>query len=889
MKRFPSKSINYSDMEIMAKLYVGENAEIHVFDPEGKVNWDFEGEEFECKFEKRILFNFGGELIRFKEFELNHFDCIIDFSRKIKATAFKTEKLNIIQAPSGTIRYIYQTNNRKLHFLDFLQTPTLSSKLIKFSLWSLLKINQVKCVGQRLHILSQNKTYFREVLNNYKYSNYSIFLGTPGFCRKPVIQLQNQNVISHYVKFAVSKQTELLIEKEQLNNQKLNAYQLQLTNLPTIDGDSSKQFLAQRAFNIPKLKRISHFNEQLFLSLKELTMKSIKFEKIEGTDFFTEILDQLNFLKNQSDNEHVKTRYYLNQLKDTLKRNQYTTTSIVHGDFTPWNIYQNKSTFYVYDWEMSIIGAPALYDVFHFIYQSELLVNRNGLKGVQYELINFIKQPLVADFVERFKIDLDLHHQLYLLHVISKNLMLISKQTKPTTDQKLLLESWEKALLELPLNSRVSDVRKSFLNDLELFLKDKSYAALKFNLASFENLPIAADLDLAIDQKVLVETEKFIAEHVLVKRHVKIKKSFMTTSQIHFGHGAFLSIDFIHDFIRKGVRYMNIRTVLHNANLDNNVKRPNLFHDIEYAQHFYTLNNASVPLKYQQIFGKKLVENAQVNIYLDMVKRKYNLSFTKLPDVFSFSTLKKKKVKRYIQKKYAHGSFITLQKRMVYLLDLLVDLKQNKGFMVTFSGVDGAGKTTIINAVKKQLELKYRKEIVLLRHRPGILPILSAIKHGSSKKAEQKASEALPRQGRNQSKIGSYLRFGYYFTDYLFGQIYIYFKYVLRGKVVIYDRYYFDFINDAKRSNIRLKREFIKRLFRFIYKPDFNFYLYNDPEVILKRKQELTEEDIIALNKKYAALFFELERNKNGAYHQIKNDTQSETIAEIFCTINEVA
>jgi thymidylate kinase len=889
MKLSLTKSINYSDIEMMAKLYVGANTEIHVFDPIGKVIWDSVDEELSFEFEKRILFNFGGELIRYKEFELSDFDCIVDFSKKIKIDEFKIEKLNIIQAPSGTVRYVYQTNNRKFRFLDFLQTPTLRSKLVKFGLKTLLRLNQVKVVGQRTHVLSQAKLNFQEALHEFSYDNYAISLGIPGFWRKPVIQLQQDNKVSHYIKFAASKQTAALISREQRNNKIVSAFKLKLINLPTLVDQKNSSMLVLRAINKQKLKRISHLNEHLFLSIKELTMKSMKFEKIEGTSFYSEVLDQLCFLKNKSDDNDSKTCYYLTLLKDNIERNQYINTSIAHGDFTPWNIYQRKSSFYVYDWEMTIVGAPALYDVFHFIYQSELLVNRNGLKGVENELIHFFKQPRVADFVERFKIDLDFHHQLYLLHVISKNLMLISQQSTRSADQELLLKSWEKALIELPLKTTQINIRETFLNDIELFLKGKSYAALKFYLPSFQSLPIESGLDLAITKNELIATEKFIIEHDLVKRHVKIKKTSMSTSQIHFGDGSYLSVDFIHDFIRKGVRYMDVKALLYSAKIENGVKRPTLFHDIEYTQHFYTLNNANIPLKYQQIFSQILTKKDQVNTYLDSLKNKYDLLFKDLSDAFIFSPIKKKQIKKNIRIKHSHLGFNLLQKRVGYLQDLLVDLMQNKGFMVTFSGVDGAGKTTIINAVKKQFEQKYRKEVVLMRHRPGVLPILSAIKHGGLKKAEQRASESLPRQGQNKSKLGSYLRFSYYFTDYLFGQIYIYFKYVLRGKIVIYDRYYYDFINDSKRSNIRLKREFIKRLFRFIYKPDFNFYLYNDPEIILKRKQELNVNDLIDLNKKYASLFNEFESTKNGTYHQIKNDIQSDTIAEIFSTINKVA
>ncbi|MBQ0768226.1 MAG: hypothetical protein KBT58_02980, partial [Bizionia sp.] len=129
--------------------------------------------------------------------------------------------------------------------------------------------------------------------------------------------------------------------------------------------------------------------------------------------------------------------------------------------------------------------------------------------------------------------------------------------------------------------------------------------------------------------------------------------------------------------------------------------------------------------------------------------------------------------------------------------------------IITFSGVDGAGKTTILREFTGILKNKYGKKVKEIRHRPSILPILSAIKYGE-KKAEQKTMEVLPRTGSNKSKMSSYIRFFYYLIDYVFGQWVIYFKYTRKDIIIIYDRYYFDFINDARRTNINLDSKFIK-------------------------------------------------------------------------------
>jgi len=204
----------------------------------------------------------------------------------------------------------------------------------------------------------------------------------------------------------------------------------------------------------------------------------------------------------------------------------------------------------------------------------------------------------------------------------------------------------------------------------------------------------------------------------------------------------------------------------------------------------------------------------------------------------------------------------------------------NKVKIITFSGVDGAGKTTILREFTQLLESKYNQNVVEIRHRPSILPILSAIKHGK-KAAEKKTMEVLPRSGGNKSRLSSYLRFFYYLTDYLFGQWVLYFRYTRHGKIIIYDRYYFDFINDPQRTNINLDSSFMKFFYRFIFKPDINVFLYASPEVILSRKQEMDEKSIIELTKKYKNLFELLGKKDKDRYISIENLDKEKTISTI--------
>jgi thymidylate kinase len=118
------------------------------------------------------------------------------------------------------------------------------------------------------------------------------------------------------------------------------------------------------------------------------------------------------------------------------------------------------------------------------------------------------------------------------------------------------------------------------------------------------------------------------------------------------------------------------------------------------------------------------------------------------------------------------------------------------------------------------------------------------------------------------------------------GQFVIYFKYILTGKIVIYDRYYFDFINDGKRSNIVLPKFITSAGYTFLLKPKFNFFLYADANIILNRKKELTKATIEELTSEYKGLFQSLKtKSKSTVYETINNEDLDVTLNHILKTI----
>ena len=79
-----------------------------------------------------------------------------------------------------------------------------------------------------------------------------------------------------------------------------------------------------------------------------------------------------------------------------------------------------------------------------------------------------------------------------------------------------------------------------------------------------------------------------------------------------------------------------------------------------------------------------------------------------------------------------------------------------------------------------------------------------------------------------------------------------------------------------------------KTLYRFVHKPELNIFLYASPQVILKRKKELTAEDIESLTTNYQDLFANFSDKYDQTYLPIKNIDKEATLLHIQKELQQI-
>lgn len=209
-----------------------------------------------------------------------------------------------------------------------------------------------------------------------------------------------------------------------------------------------------------------------------------------------------------------------------------------------------------------------------------------------------------------------------------------------------------------------------------------------------------------------------------------------------------------------------------------------------------------------------------------------------------------------------------------FIIRYIWDLFFRRGPIISFTGPDGCGKTTVIEIVRERLAVNTP---VLFHFRPTLLPNLGEAAHKAKVIKEVDRNFDKPHRAKRKGVLNSLIRLSYYSTDYIIG----YFVKILpirqRKHIVFFDRYFTDVIVDSERSSIFLNFKFIAFLRHFIPGCKYNFLFYVKPETIRSRKQELEIEDMERIYSRLDYL-----SSKRGYYKIDNNGTPEEAVRQIL-------
>lgn len=172
------------------------------------------------------------------------------------------------------------------------------------------------------------------------------------------------------------------------------------------------------------------------------------------------------------------------------------------------------------------------------------------------------------------------------------------------------------------------------------------------------------------------------------------------------------------------------------------------------------------------------------------------------------------------------------------------------GYVIVVEGTDGSGKSAIINAITPWLNEGFHNSVVYNHLRPHWLPDIAVMlgKRDAMKKVDVVRN---PHAGTPSGFVGSLARWLYYMHDYTWGYlINVWSRIRIRSYVYIFDRYYYDYYIDPRRSSTQLPHWILRFGESLIPKPDIILCLGGDPEKIYARKPETSLEEVTRQNDK---------------------------------------
>jgi thymidylate kinase len=206
-------------------------------------------------------------------------------------------------------------------------------------------------------------------------------------------------------------------------------------------------------------------------------------------------------------------------------------------------------------------------------------------------------------------------------------------------------------------------------------------------------------------------------------------------------------------------------------------------------------------------------------------------------------TSEAKHMRRYIETRSFLACPVSyVLKKIQYYGSKIMRVIHPPGKMIVFLGTDGAGKSTIIEAIKPALMDATHKSVLIKHLRPRLLPPIGRIK---GTRDNQNETVTDPHGASSSGTLLSLVRLAYYYLDYTIGYWLLVRPIISKSpSVVIFDRYAYDILLDPKRLRINLPQWILRLFVSIVPKPDLTVCLYGNAEVIAARKNELSVDEV---------------------------------------------
>jgi hypothetical protein len=400
---------------------------------------------FTVSYYKVIPHDFGGLIFKSKKGQLT--------IRSTESVDARLIRFDYINNPDGTMRWIFPVDGSPEPHLALYNSNTRKAGIYR-------KLTRLVWKAGGSGLLSSGTLWLQQNLLETVKKQYgirpdetfSLFTGTRGATRKIVISVYHGGQVKGFIKVPLTPLAFEGVENENEMVKELGKYDLTTLSLPRISqriNGHARLSNIRPAVCIPA-ERITAIHIR---ALAELYALSHERRAIADTAAWESITNNMEWLSrelvciNELNHNQVKTLIsLLRRVYGEVNAGESVAVSVSHGDFTPWNMYCDEQRLYVYDWEMARNGIPMCFDLFHFSYQSTILQQQKDYTHVTQAINLWTRQALTQQLVKKYKINLQLHHTLYLLFTVSHYLRRYLCEKELLMQSQWMMDAWTLAM-----------------------------------------------------------------------------------------------------------------------------------------------------------------------------------------------------------------------------------------------------------------------------------------------------------------------------------------------------------------------------------------------------------------------------------------------------------
>lgn len=351
---------------------------------------------------------------------------------------------------------------------------------------------------------------------------------------------------------------------------------------------------------------------------------------------------------------------------------------------------------------------------------------------------------------------------------------------------------------------------------------------------------ISKETGLIITQKIVQDYREYtyILSYPIPRERFQLQLDFYNV----ISHGKYHNLLLSKDLLDRRIKYKNFyipspedeiiyilirRTLKKDFNGEHLKKIATLYDEKEHKDLIINKFGEDVLTLLEKMINKNNVEIFYINyeIFEDSIKKISRQNY-KLIDRIKYRIFK---MKNYFSKRIMHKC----------------------GLSVAFLAPDGTGKSTIISKISDTCSGSFYG-VEQFYFRPRVLKNMGH--YNKLNQHEEATSNDNPHGKKLDGKIKSIIRFLYYNLDFIIGMKTKISFLLMRKKLVIFDRYYYDYYADMKRYGYSLSSRIAHIFSIFIPKPNMIIVLDAPAEIIYSRKKELKMEEIEYQRKEFEKL-----------------------------------